>query len=276
MEIKTAVITGGNSGIGKAVATGLAKKQYRVIIHGRDDEKTRNAAEEIKLLSGNGNVDHVSMDISSIRGMRALADSIRSKTDSIHSLVLSTGVILPHYVQTPDGLEAGFVIQYLSRFAVTQMLMNELMKGNAKIVMVGAPVIRGAKIYFDDIALKNNFTMVKAMKQEMFANHLFVQEFAKRHPDGKVLINMAHVGIAKTGIIRHSNIFFRLAVQLAGKSPERAAGNFVYLASDPRVNFSGYFLKKPGNPAIREKINYEPSIAERLWNKSMELIKPVL
>ena len=46
--MKTAVITGGNSGIGKAVATALAKKQYRIIIHGRDPEKTRLAAEEIK------------------------------------------------------------------------------------------------------------------------------------------------------------------------------------------------------------------------------------
>jgi len=272
LTMKTAVITGGNSGIGKAIATALAKKNYRVIIHGRDPAKTKQAGEEIIAQSGNKMVESIAMDISVISGMRELAAEIRKRTKTIEALVLSTGVILPRYEVTPDGLEKGFVIQYLSRFAVTQFLMNELINGNAKIVMVGAPVIPGAKIFFDDITLKNNFTMVRAMAQEMFATHLFVQEFAKRNPEHKVVMNMANVGIAKTGIIRHSNIFFRLGVQLFGKSPEKAIKNFVYLASDESVNFSGYFLKRPGRPLVKEKNNYDPGVAERLWNLSMKLV----
>lgn len=273
--MKTAVITGGNSGIGKAVATELARKQFRVIIHGREVGKTSQAAEDIKRLSGNSHVEFVAQDITLISGMKSLAEAIQKKTDSIDALVLSTGVILPRYVRTADGLEGGFAIQYLARFAVVQLLMKELLKGKARIVMVGAPKIQGAKIWFDDISLQNNFNMVRAMAQEMYANHLFVQEFAKRHPVNDVVINMANVGVAKTGIIRHSNIFFRLFVKMFGKSPAESAANFVFLASDPSVNFSGYFLKKPDHPEVKEKINYEPDVAERLWEKSMELIKPV-
>jgi NAD(P)-dependent dehydrogenase (short-subunit alcohol dehydrogenase family) len=270
--MKTAVIAGGNSGIGKAVAIALARKNYRVIIHGRDAGKTSKAEEEIKSKSGNRNVESVAMDTSAVSGMKELAAQIRGKTDVIHSLVLSTGVILPNHVLTSDGLEAGFAIQYLTRFAVTQLLMPELKKGHAKIVMVGAPVIHGAKIWFDDISLKDNFTMVRAMAQEMFANHLFVQEFAKRNPDNTCVMNMAHVGVAKTDITRHSNILFRWMVKIVGKSAEKAAANFVYLATSDEVNFSGYFLKKPGNHSVKEKIEYDFSIAERLWLKSMELI----
>ncbi len=273
--MKTAVITGGNSGIGKATAVALAKKQYRVIIHGRDAEKTIQAVEEIKLKSESSNVEGISTDISVIAGMRKLSDAIKEKTNTIDALVLSTGVILPNQVFTADGLEAGFAIQYLSRFAVTQMLMPELISGKAKIVMVGAPVIKGAKIFFDDISLKNNLTMIRAMAQEMFANHLFVQEFAKRNPDNKVVINMANVGVANTGIVRHSNFFFKIGLGIFGTSPEKAAANFVYLASDDEVNFSGYFLKKPGRPEVKFKYNYDASISERLWNLSLELIKPV-
>ena len=273
--MKTAVITGGNSGIGKSTALALAKKHYRVIIHGRDAEKTIQAVEEIKLKSGNSNIEGISVDISVLSGMRKLSDAIKEKTNTIDALVLSTGVILPNQVFTADGLEAGFAIQYLSRFAVTQMLMQELIAGKAKIVMVGAPVIKGAKIFFDDITLKNNFTMIRAMAQEMFANHLFVQEFAKRNPEKKVVINMANVGVANTGIVRHSNFLFKIGLGIFGTSPEKAAANFVYLASEDEVNFSGYFLKKPGRPDVKVKNNFDPAVSERLWNLSLELIKHV-
>lgn len=274
--MKTAVITGGNSGIGKAVATELAKKGYRIIIHGRDVSKTKEAAEEIKTASGNNKVEHITADVSVIKGMKELADAIKQKTNTIDVLILSTGVILPNHVITADGLEAGFAIQYLSRFTLTRLLMQELKNGKARIIHIGAPKLKNAQIFFDDIALKNNFTMMKALGQEMLSNHLFVQEFAKRNPGNEIVMNMAHVGIAKTGILRHSNFFLRTLVNLFGSSPEKAAGNFVFLATDPAANFSGYFLKKPGKPEAKEKIQYEAGIAERLWNKSLELINPIL
>jgi retinol dehydrogenase-14 len=274
--MKTAVITGGNSGVGKAVATSLATKGYRIIIHGRDAQKTKDAAEEIKTKSGNNNVEYIALDISTIKGMKELAEAIKQKTNSIDTLVLSTGVILPKQIITADGLEAGFAIQYLSRFTVTQLLMQELKNGHARIVMMGAPLLKNATIFFDDIALKNNFTMMKALAQEMLANHLFVQEFAKRNPGNDVVMNIAHVGITKTGIMRHSNFFLRGLVNLFGQSPEAAAKNFVYLATDEAANFSGYFLTKPGKPSVKEKIQQDPVVAEKLWNKSLELIKPVL
>jgi retinol dehydrogenase 14 len=270
--MKTAVITGGNSGIGKATATALAKMDYRVIIHGKDPDKTRQAAHDITNETGNTYVEYISEDVSLISGMKKLAVAIKQKTDSIEALVLSTGVILPKQIITDDGLELGFAIQYLSRFAITQMLMPELEKGKAKIVLVVAPVIPGAKIYFEDIALKKNFTMFKALKQEMFANHLFVQEFANKHHDRDVVINAANVGFAKTGILRHVNPLIKKIYSLFADSPETSAKNFVFLASDESVNFSGSFLNKPGKPQIRKKIEYDPFLAERLWEKSTELM----
>lgn len=272
--MKTAVITGGNSGVGKAVATGLAKKGFRVIIHGRDKQKTIDAAEEIKNESGSTNVEYIVADVSSLSGMKELVEGIRQKTASIEALVLSTGVILPKRIVTADGLETGFAVQYLSRFAVVNMLRQELKNGKARIVMVGAPKLGNAQIYFDDIAFENNFSMMKALGQEMYANHLFVQEFAKLHPDNEMVINMAHAGVAKTGIMRNSNFLLRTMVNVFGSTPEAAAANFIYLASDPSADFSGYFLKKPGRPEVKEKIQYDPETAQKLWNRSLELIYP--
>lgn len=274
--MKTAVITGGNSGMGKAGATLLAKNGYRVIIHGRDEAKTKQAAEEIKKAAGNNNVEYIVADISSIKGMKSLADAIKQKTNTIHALILSAGVILPKHVLTADGLEMGFAVQYLSRFTLVQLLMPELKKGSAHIVQVGAPLMKGAEIFFDDIAMKKDFKMMKALAQEMFANHLLVQEFAKRNPGNEVTMNIFHVGIAKTGIVRELNFFLRMMIALFGKSPEAASKNMIFLATDEKANFTGYFLPKPGNSDSRERISHDPAVAERLWNMSMELIKQVL
>jgi NAD(P)-dependent dehydrogenase (short-subunit alcohol dehydrogenase family) len=274
--MKTAVITGGTGGIGKAIAKALAKKQYRVIIHGRDPEKAKRTEQEIKTDTGNPQVESIAADISSLRGMKELADAIKSKTDIIHALVLSTGVILPKRIETPDGLESGFAIQYLSRFAATQLLMNELKKGKGRIVMVVAPVLPGANIHFEDITWKKNFTMIGAMAQEMFANHLFVQEFARRHSDNEVVINMANPGFADTGIVRRLPHPLKWAYRLVAAKPDKAAQNFVYLATDEGVNFSGYFLKTPRKPGVKRKANYDPLVAQKLWEKSMELINPIL
>ncbi len=270
--MKTAVVTGGNSGIGKATAIELAKKGYKVIIHGRDAAKTKDAVEEIKKVSGSKEVEGISADVTNISGMKELVGAIKQKTDSINVLVLSIGVILPNHVITNDGLEAGFAIQYLSRFTVVNLLNDELKKGHARIVMAGAPTLKSAQIYFDDIALKNGFSMMKALGQEMLANHLFVQEYAKRNPGKEVSINIFHVGVVKTGIMRHSNFFFRLMVNLFGKSPEQATHNPIYLSGE-NIDFTGYFLPKPDKPEEKVKVAFDPKVAERLWNESMEMIK---
>jgi NAD(P)-dependent dehydrogenase (short-subunit alcohol dehydrogenase family) len=203
--------------------------------------------------------------------MKELSDAIKQKTDTINALVLSTGVILTKYVLTPDSLEAGFAIQYLSRFALTRFLTPELERGSARIVLVVAPVIPGAKIWLEDIALKKNFTVLRALKQEMFANHLFVQEFAKRYPGNQVVMNCANVGFAKTGILRNVPFFVRFIYRLFAKSPEFAARNFVFLTGE-QINFSGYFLKKPGHPEKKNKIAYDERTAEKLWALGAEFI----
>ena len=270
---KTAVILGGNSGIGKASAIQLAKKGYRIIIHGRDAQKTAAALEEIKSVSTNKNIEAIVGDLSSIAGMKKVASEIASKTDVIDILILSTGVILTKRVETADGLEGAFAAQYLCKFTLVNELMPQLKKAPlARIVIVGAPTMKKAKIFFDDISLKNNFTMMTSMGQCMLANHMFVQEFAKRHKNEKIYLNIHHVGIAKTGVVREVNGFFKLLVKLFGTTADKACANTIYLADNDAVNFSGYFLPKPGKPEKKNLIQIDGGNNERLWGMSLKLI----
>ncbi len=271
--MKTAVITGGNSGMGKATAKLLAQKGYHVIIHGRDENKTNNALNEIKSFSGNQSIEAVHGDISSVAGMKKVISAIKYKTEVVDVLVLSTGVILPNRVVTEDGMEMHFAVQYLCRFAIVQGLMPLLKKSEfARIVHVGAPVSVSAKIYFDDLSLKNNYGMFRAMGQSMLANYLFVQEFTKRNAKEKIVMNMMHVGISKTEAARAHNFLIRLLLKIGGKNPMVSAKNVIYLADNEESNFSGYCLNKPGKPQNKIHIKLDTIIADKLWNKSIELI----
>jgi len=271
--MKTVFIAGGNSGIGKATAIELAKKGYKIIIHGRDPKKTAEALTEIKSKSGNQNVDSITADLSTVSEMKRLAAEVQKRTDVIHILVLSTGVILAKRKETKDGLDAAFAAQYLCRFALVNLLMPQLKNAPlARIVMVGAPTMKKAQIHFDDLSLKNNFTMMRSMGQAMLANHMFVQEFAKRNPDNKITINMHHVGLAKTGVTRESGFFLKALVNVFGTTADKACFNTVYLAENEKANYSGYFLPKPGKPESRQLIQFDPLVTEKLWQRSLELI----
>jgi NAD(P)-dependent dehydrogenase (short-subunit alcohol dehydrogenase family) len=270
---KTAVITGGTGGIGKATAKQLAKKGYRVILHGRDPKKTNDAVAEIVSSSGNKNVEGVVGDISSIIGIKKLAQEIQQKTNTIDVLVHSTGVIYEKLILTADGMDTAFATQYLARFGLTQLLMPQLQNApQARVVQCGAPTMKKAKIFFDDLSLKNNFSLMTSMGQCMLADHLMVQEFAKRNPDGKVTMNIFHVGIAKTGIAANTNWFFRTFVNTVGTSPDKACANAVWLADDSAANFSGYFLPAPGKPEKKEKISFDTDLAAKLWETSEKLL----
>ncbi len=271
--MKTAVIMGGNSGMGKATAAALAKKGYRVIIHGRDPKKTQDALAGLRKQTGNDHIEAIVGDMSTVAGTKKVAQAIQQKTGLIDVLVLSTGVIKAERVETADGMEMAFATQYLCRFALVQLLMPQLENApEPRIVQVGAPTMKKAQIHFDDLSLKNNFSMMRSMGQAMLSDHLFVQEFARRNAGSKVVMNILHVGIAKTGIGREANFFLRLLIALVGKSPEAAAGNIIYLADHPDATFSGYFLKKPGHPEVKDKIRFDPALAEKLWNTSLKLM----
>jgi hypothetical protein len=62
-----------------------------------------------------------------------------------------------------------------------------------------------------------------------------------------------------------------MGYKLVATKPEKSAHNFVYLASDERVNYSGYFLKKPGKSDVKEKASYDPMSLKNCGRKAWSL-----
>ncbi|HEX9430359.1 MAG TPA: SDR family NAD(P)-dependent oxidoreductase, partial [Candidatus Bathyarchaeia archaeon] len=106
MTGRVCLITGANSGIGKAAALGLAKLDATVVMVSRDKDKGEAALLEVRTMSGNKNVDAMVADLSSQDSVRELAHDFKARYRHLNVLINNAGVFLPRRVSTVDGLEA--------------------------------------------------------------------------------------------------------------------------------------------------------------------------
>src|SRR5437870_4424906 len=112
---RAALVTGGTDGIGKEVARGLAVAGVRVFIVGRDPEKGRRAAEELRGAGANADVQFLRADLSLMGEANRLAEEVARRAGALHYLVHSAGMVRGRRVLTEEGLESNFAVNYLSR-----------------------------------------------------------------------------------------------------------------------------------------------------------------
>src|SRR5438552_15942400 len=126
MTGKVCLITGANSGIGKATALGLAKLDATVVIVSRDKDKGEAALLEIRTRSGNKSVDAMVADLSSQYSVRELAHDFKARYKKLHVLINNAGVFLPKRVAIVDGLDATFAINHFGHFLLNSLLLYDL------------------------------------------------------------------------------------------------------------------------------------------------------
>jgi len=125
---KICLITGSTDGIGKCAAFQLADKGAIVILVGRDYKKTVNVQEEIKAKTGNDSVDFLISDLSSQSSIKNLAREFQKRYKKLHILINNAGTFSHERILTSNGIELIFAVNYLSRFLLTNLLLNVIKK----------------------------------------------------------------------------------------------------------------------------------------------------
>lgn len=269
---KTIVITGGTGGIGYAIAIALAKQGNDIIFQGRDRVKGEQIAQELSKINGS-TARFIAADVSSVEGIKALAADIKKLTPKIDLFIQATGTLNSERKETKDGLYESFAVNYLCKFMLDHLLLDELKRGQAKIIIVGGPLRNKAEIDFDDLHMKKNYSLMKSVGQNMLAIHQHVQEFSKRYAED-ISINVLNAGVVKTGIDRNVKGLMRLVFLILGplvsNSIEKAIVNVMAIAETDAKD-SGYFYPKVAKPGIKEKINLDSTVAAKLWEESLKL-----
>lgn len=273
------MITGSNSGIGRATAMGLAKMGATVIMVCRDQNKGEAARDEIVRLSGakKENVDLMLADLASVESVRGLANTFLQRYQKLHVLINNAGLILGERSVTKDGLETTFEVNYLSHFLLTNLLL-EVLKASApsRIINVSSGAHTGGHMNFDDLQGEKAYGGMRAYSQSKLAQVLFTYELARKLRGTGVTVNCVHPGLVNSNWGRNSAGALSVALKFAGPfsiSPEKGADTAIYLASSPEVaDVTGkYFTKRKEVTSSKE--SYDEAESQRLWQVSLGLAK---
>ncbi len=128
MKGKICMITGANSGIGKATAIGLAKLGATLVLVCRDQARAEKAIAEIKEKSDTDSIDLILSDLSSQKDIHNLVMEFKKKDDRLHVLINNAGVNLKKHTLTEDGIETTFAVNYLAQFMLSILFFDILKK----------------------------------------------------------------------------------------------------------------------------------------------------
>lgn len=276
MDGKTALVTGGTSGIGKATAIGLAKEGAAVTLLVRNVSKGDQAVRDIAAAAPSApKVELLECDLSSQASIRKAAASFLAKHEKLHVLVNAAGVFVKERTLTTDGLEKTFAVNYVAYFLLANSLLPALKKGAPSRVVNVSSRYGGAKLDFTDLQLANQpYSYLKSTPPTMLARVLLTQELAERLKGSGVVVNTLHPGlVAKTQLLHETGGFFKWITDTFGGTPEKGADTAVWLATAPEAaNVTGKMfskrkeMKTPGQGA-------DPAARKRLWDETVALTK---
>ena len=278
---RTAVITGGNSGIGKETAVELARMGAHVVIAARNPQKAALAVAEVRRRAGAGDrVETMPIDLASFASVRAFVDSFGASRDRCDILVNNAGLTLRRRTTTIDGHETQFQVNYLSHFLLTNLLHDQLIRAApARVVNVASGAHRFARngLDLDDLDWEHrryrSFSVYAATK---LANIQFTRELARRWADTGVTTNAVHPGYVATNFAREGDTGWLGNVAMVIGRPfalpsAKGAITSVYVASSADVDgITGQYFAKckveaPSSAAL------DDAVAARLWEISEKL-----
>jgi|SRR5215469_9125861 len=269
---RTFLVTGGNTGIGRATASALARAGGRVFIACRSATAGEAAVSFIKAESGSGSVWLLPLDLGSLDSVRACTAAFLGRDEPLHVLVNNAGVGGQRGV-TADGFEKHFGVNHLGHFALTMGLLERLKTSGpgARIVNVSSEVHYSAKgIDFDALRKPTrSFAGMREYAVSKLCNVLFTQELARRLSGTGVASYSLHPGVVASDIWRRVPWPARELIKRRMLTVEQGAVTSVYCAtSDAVAAESGLFYDKCAAQAPSAVAT--PELAELLWKHSTE------
>lgn len=274
MKGKICMITGANSGIGKATALGLAKMGATIIMVCRNKDRGEKALEDIKKEVENGTVDLMIADLSTQKAIHQLVKEFKERYQFLHVLINNAGVNLSRCMLTEDGIETTFAVNYLAQYLLSNLLLDVLKASSpARIVNVASSVL-AKNIDFENLNGEKHYRQLNAYGQSKLAVILFTYELSRRIEGTGVTVNCLHPGYVKTNMIKNFRKFVKYFYPLIGlfmKKPKKGAKTSIYLASSSEVEgVSGKYFKKRKEVESMKAV-YDEEIAKRLWDVSIAL-----
>jgi NAD(P)-dependent dehydrogenase (short-subunit alcohol dehydrogenase family) len=276
-ENKSVIITGSNSGIGKAAAVQMARLGATVIMACRSLERGTQAREEVCLQSGSDKVDLMQVDMASQASIRKFAAEVKAKFSRLDVLIHNAANFdqsLKKPVLTDDGIETIFATNHVGVFLMTDLLLD-LLKASApsRVITVaskGLVAYPFLDIEFDNLNGEKKFSAQHAYYHSKLAQVMYTYDLAERLKGTGVTVNCVRVTSVALPDDRVAHLpswvqkIYKIKRSMA-ITPERQAETYVYLAADPAVaNISGGYWDENNRQVRSNRSSYNRETWKRL------------
>ena len=277
---KTILITGANSGLGYESMRVLAMRGAHILAAARTMKKAKEAAASVK-----GKVTPLVCELTDFNSIINCAKTVEKLKKPLDVLMCNAGIMELPELQTVNGIEKQFVVNYLGHFLLTQRLLPLLQAApQGRLVMLSSGRITEAPksgIEFNNLSGRKFYDPLTAYGQSKLAAALFAMEFSRRFSKGKVTANALKPGVINTNLMKHQPWYKKVVILLISwaiwKSVEEGAATQCYVATQPSLkNVSGHFFSDC-NPIIPKSPHFSNyKLSAKLWDVSLNLTSEYL
>jgi NAD(P)-dependent dehydrogenase (short-subunit alcohol dehydrogenase family) len=276
MADKTCLVTGANSGIGKALCLALASHGASIVMICRDRSQGETSLNEVRETTKNPHIDLLVVDVSSQKSIRAGVSELKKKYDRLDVLINNAGVLLWDKTLSEDGIEKTFATNFLGPFLLTNLLLDRLKAGApSRIINVVSEGTTGGKFDFENMASGKKYDPVIAYSQSKQAEIFFTYKLAEKLAGTNISANCFYPGLVKTNLGKSDKVFLRAVITTLLKfmfTPiEESIKIGVFLAASLKANgMTGKYLMRKKHKIII-KSSFDRDAADRLWKIGEEL-----
>ena len=266
------IVTGASGGLGRVIATELARVGATVTLAVRDQDKGRAAADRMS-----GHPEVRALDLANLASVRAF---VADWTFDLDILINNAGIMQVPQGLTRDGFELQMGTNYLGPFALTLGLLPHL---RGRVVTVSSQLQSGGHIHLDDLNGKERaYHALQAYRDAKLADTLFTLELSRRLAEfgSPVRAMTSDPGFARTGLAAHvggpAGAVQKLAVRMFNDADRGAAPTLYaatadippgsYVAPDGFRHLRGYPEVIDPPEAARDA-----DLARALWDLSVRL-----
>ena len=277
---KTVIITGANSGIGKATALELAKRKARVILACRNIKYARQTARDITRQVPSADVVCKHLDLASLNNINKFAKEIILEEREVNILINNAGIGMCPYQLTNDGFEMQMGVNHLGHFYLTNLLLDKIKQSTScRILIVTSMLARHGLINLNQINnSQETYNKHAAYHNSKLANNLFCRKLSAQLEGTGIGVFAISPGIVYTNLIRHSSTLLKTLgspiAWLFFRSPTSGSQTIIHCAVEEKLNdplCSGKFYRDCKQKRWDDK-SLDDVKAEQLWKLSEKLV----
>ncbi|MCU1455704.1 MAG: dehydrogenase, short-chain alcohol dehydrogenase like [Acidimicrobiales bacterium] len=270
---RTIVLTGPTSGLGLAAAHQLARCGARLVLVGRDRERTELTRAELPPAKGDRNHTVVVADLSDLMAVRAAAAEIVATTDAVHALVHNAGALTALRRETADGTEATVASQVVGPFLLTLLLLDRLRAAApGRVITVSSGGMYTERVSVDRLEMGEDYRGSVQYARAKRAQVTLNEVWAGRVSGSDVVFHAMHPGWADTPGVAAALPRFRRVLGPLLRPPAQGADTIAWLASDdgePATTTGTFWLDRHAR-AIHKlgstRRSDSPAERARLWD----------